>query len=281
MENLAIFNNIKNIRDKIANGESIQDINNKINEYDELKNIRDNINSSIDNQANKEKEKRMAEKDFYNSLSPEEKIEYNRRKKRNQNIKRLGMYGAGIATAGLGIGIPILMAAGTWNILNDDAMTSTFTRDLDHDGLTDTHAVMGEDAYGNNVTYGTFDFDEDDYSETAFYMVEDGDGNVAVTTVSDFDEDGYVDADGYIEINEDGSEFVFEEYDFNEDGTSDLELVGYSDEYGNVDLVAGYDSNYDGVDDLVYEAHYDSDGNLISEDYYEDVDGDGLFDLHF
>ena len=278
---MAIFNNIKNIRDKIATDVAVKDLNSKIDEYEELKNIRDNINHSINDHADKENEKQQAEREFYNSLSAEEKIEYNRRKRRNQNIRRLGMYGAGIATAGLGIGVPILMAAGTWDILNDDAMTTKLTADADDDGLTDTHAVISEDAYGNQVAYGTYDFDEDDYSEIAFYMTEDANGNLVATNVSDLDEDGYVDNAGYLEVNEDGTAFVYEEYDFDEDGTADMEIGGYADEYGNVDVAAIADSDGDGVADMGYEAHYDSYGNLVSEDYYQDTDGDGDFDLHF
>ena len=95
------------------------------------------------------------------------------------------------------------------------------------------------------------------------------------------DEDGYVDNAGYIEANEDGTAFVYEEYDFDEDGTVDADIVGYADEYGNVDIAAIADSDGDGVGDIVYEEHYDSYGNLVSEDYYEDTDGDGDFDLHF
>lgn len=47
------------------------------------------------------------EKEHYDNLNEHEKEEYKREKRKQENIKRLGLYGAGFATVGLGIGIPI------------------------------------------------------------------------------------------------------------------------------------------------------------------------------
>jgi len=279
-DTLAFFNNIKNIRDRLADENSIKDINTHINGHEELRNLRDNINRGIDERADKESRKQKSEREFYNSLTAEEKIEYNRRKRKEQNLKRLGMYGAGLVTAGIGIGIPILMAAGTWDILNDDSMTISASED-NSEVVNDSGITIGVDEEGNSVAYGTLDFDEDDYSETAVYMVEDDEGNITAASISDFDEDGYAESLNYTEVSIDGTALSYDEFDFDEDGWADLEIEAYLDENGNYVEVGVYDSDGDHQADMGYVAEYDDEGNIVSEDYYEDVDGDGVFDVHF
>lgn len=77
----------------------------------------------IDEQADKEEEKNKKEKEYFDSLTAEQKIEYKRRQKRNKNLKRLGMYGLTAAGMATGVGIPVLMAANVGTILSDDSLT--------------------------------------------------------------------------------------------------------------------------------------------------------------
>ena len=93
---MGFFNNIKNIKDQALEIDSIQNI-------DQLQGIFD----KIDDQAEKEKEKKKEEKEYFESLSVEEKVEYKRIQKRNQNLKRLGMYGLTVARMATGVGIPV------------------------------------------------------------------------------------------------------------------------------------------------------------------------------
>lgn len=109
---MGFFNNIKNIKDKALENEKIQDI-------EQLQVVFD----AIDDQAEKEDEKNQKEKEYYESLTPEQKIEYNRIKKRNKNLKRLGMYGLTAAGMVTGVGIPVMMAANAGAILSDDSLT--------------------------------------------------------------------------------------------------------------------------------------------------------------
>lgn len=74
---MGFFNNMKNIKDQILEYETIQNI-------DQLQGLFD----TIDNQADKEKEKKKEEQRYFETLSPEEKIEYKRVQKRNKNLKR-------------------------------------------------------------------------------------------------------------------------------------------------------------------------------------------------
>ncbi len=109
---MGFFNNMKNIKDKALENEKIQNI-------DELSVIFD----AIDRQAEKEDEKNKKEKEYYENLTPEQKIEYKRLQKRNKNLKRLGMYGLTVAGMATGFGIPVLMAANVGTILSDDSLT--------------------------------------------------------------------------------------------------------------------------------------------------------------
>ena len=109
---MGFFNNIKNLKDKALENEKIQDI-------DQLQIVFD----AIDDQAEKEEEKNQKEKEYYESLTAEQKIEYNRIKKRNKNLKRLGMYGLTAAGMVTGVGIPVMMAANAGAILSDDSLT--------------------------------------------------------------------------------------------------------------------------------------------------------------
>lgn len=109
---MGFFNNIKNLKDKALENEKIQDIN-------QLQIVFD----AIDDQAEKEDEKNKKEREYYESLTPEQKIEYNRIKKRNKNLKRLGMYGLTAAGMVTGVGIPVMMAANAGAILSDDSLT--------------------------------------------------------------------------------------------------------------------------------------------------------------
>ena len=109
---MGFFNNVKNLKDKALENEKIQDI-------DQLQLVFD----AIDNQAEKEDEKNQKEREYFESLTDEQKIEYNRIKKRNKNLKRLGMYGLTAAGMVTGIGIPVMMAANAGAILSDDSLT--------------------------------------------------------------------------------------------------------------------------------------------------------------
>ena len=116
---MGFFNNVKNIKDQALEYKSIQNI-------EQLQGLFD----KIDEQANKEKEKKREEREHFESLNPEEKIEYKRIQKRNKNIKRLGLYGLTVAGMATGVGIPVLMAANIGTILSDDNLT--FNQD-EHD----------------------------------------------------------------------------------------------------------------------------------------------------
>lgn len=109
---MGFFNNMKNIKDQVLEYETIQNI-------DQLQGLFD----TIDNQADKEKEKNKEEQKYFESLSTEEKIEYKRIQKRNKNLKRLGLYGLTVAGMATGVGVPVLMAANIGTILSDDNLT--------------------------------------------------------------------------------------------------------------------------------------------------------------
>ncbi len=109
---MGFFNNVKNIKDQVMEYDSVQNI-------EQLQGVFD----KIDEQADKEKEKKKSEREHYESLSPEEKIEYKRIQRRNENIKRLGLYGLTVAGMASGVGVPVLMAANIGKILSDDNMT--------------------------------------------------------------------------------------------------------------------------------------------------------------
>ena len=119
---MGFFNNMKNIKNKALENEKIQSI-------DELQVVFD----IIDEQAEKEDEKNKKEKEYYESLTPEQKIEYQRIKKRNKNLKRLGMYGLTAAGMATGVGIPVMMAANVGTILADDSLT--FDKDKNDEKL--------------------------------------------------------------------------------------------------------------------------------------------------
>ena len=109
---MGFFNNVKNIKDHVIEYESVQNI-------DQLQGLFD----TIDNQAEKEKEKKKEEREHFESLSAEEKIEYKRIKRRNKNLKRLGLYGLTVAGMATGVGILVLMAANVGTILADENLT--------------------------------------------------------------------------------------------------------------------------------------------------------------
>ena len=113
---MGFFGNIKNLKDQAAGNEKIQSI-------DQLQGLFD----TIDAQAEKENEKNQKEREYFNSLTNEQKIEYKRRQKRNKNLKRLGLYGLTVAGMATGVGIPVMMAANVGQILSDDSLT--FNRD--------------------------------------------------------------------------------------------------------------------------------------------------------
>ena len=57
----------------------------------------------------KEKVKDKKEREYFESLTPEQKVEYKRIKKRNKNLKKLGMYGLTAASMATGVGVPVMM----------------------------------------------------------------------------------------------------------------------------------------------------------------------------
>lgn len=109
---MGFFNNMKNIKDQALEIDSIKNI-------DELQVVFD----KIDDKAEEETEKKRKEREHFESLSVEEKVEYKRIQKRNQNLKRLGMYGLTVAGMATGVGVPVLMAANVGRILADDDLT--------------------------------------------------------------------------------------------------------------------------------------------------------------
>lgn len=109
---MGFFNNMKNIKDHALEIDSIKNI-------DELQVVFD----KIDDKAEEETEKKRKEREHFESLSVEEKVEYKRIQKRNQNLKRLGMYGLTVAGMATGVGVPVLMAANVGRILADDDLT--------------------------------------------------------------------------------------------------------------------------------------------------------------
>jgi hypothetical protein len=129
---MGFFNNIKNFKDQALENETIQNM-------DQLQGIFD----KIDEQAEKEKEKKKEEKEYFESLSPEEKVEYKRIQKRNKNLKRLGMYGLTVAGMATGVGVPVLMAANIGTILSDDSLT--FDKET-HDAKVDLLNKKGKGA---------------------------------------------------------------------------------------------------------------------------------------
>jgi len=110
---MGFFNNIRNIKDKTLEFETVQNI-------DQLQGVFD----IIDEQAEKEQERDKKEREYFESLSNEEKIEYKRKKKRDENLKRLGLYGLTVAGMATGVGVPVLMAANVGRILADDDLTT-------------------------------------------------------------------------------------------------------------------------------------------------------------
>lgn len=109
---MGFFNNVKNIKDHVLGYDSVPNI-------EQLQVVFD----KIDEQADKEMEKKNDERKHFESLSVEEKIEYKRIQRRNKNLKRLGLYGLTVAGMATGAGIPVLMAANIGTILSDDNLT--------------------------------------------------------------------------------------------------------------------------------------------------------------
>lgn len=129
---MGFFNNLKNIKDQALENESIQNMEQFQVVFDK-----------IDEQAEKEKEKKEEERKYFESLSPEEKVEYKRIQKRNKNLKRLGMYGLTVAGMATGVGIPVMMAANVGAILSDDSLT--FNQDK-HDAQVEKMNKKGKGA---------------------------------------------------------------------------------------------------------------------------------------
>lgn len=129
---MGFFNNVKNIKDYALEYESIQNI-------EELQVVFD----KIDDQAEKEKQKKKDEREYYESLTPEEKIEYKRIQRKKKNLRRLGLYGLTAAGMATGVGIPVLMAANIGRILADDSMT--FDQD-EHDAQLERLNKRGQSA---------------------------------------------------------------------------------------------------------------------------------------
>lgn len=109
---MGFFNNIKNIKDQALEYETFQNV-------DQLQVVFD----AIDDQADKERQRNKQEREYFESLSPEDKVEYKRIQKRNRNLKRLGLYGLTVAGMATGVGVPVLMAANVGAILADDNLT--------------------------------------------------------------------------------------------------------------------------------------------------------------
>lgn len=162
---MGFFNNMKNLKDKALENEKIQDI-------DQLQVIFD----AIDDQAEKEDEKREKEKEYYESLTKEQKIEYNRIKKRNKNLKRLGMYGLTAAGMVTGVGIPVMMAANVGTILSDDSLT--FNKEKHDEKLNRANKR------GNRVQNSQ----KKTPKPKSYFTIEyDTDGHPIVNTLVDFD----------------------------------------------------------------------------------------------
>ncbi|MBE6501258.1 MAG: hypothetical protein E7Z79_02320 [Methanobrevibacter thaueri] len=111
---MGFFNNVKNIKDQVLQYDSVPN-------FEQLQIVFD----KIDDQADKENEKKKDERKHFESLSREEKIEYKKIQRRNKNLKRLGLYGLTAAGMATGVGIPVLMAANIGTILSDDNLTYT------------------------------------------------------------------------------------------------------------------------------------------------------------
>ncbi|MEE1336469.1 hypothetical protein [Methanobrevibacter sp.] len=129
---MGFFNNVKNIKDKALEYECLPDI-------DPLQGVFE----IIDDQADLERERKRAEREHFESLSIEDKVEYKRIEKRNKRLKRLGLYGLTVAGMASGVGIPVLMAANVGAILADDDLT--FDQDA-HDARV--RKLKGKEAKG-------------------------------------------------------------------------------------------------------------------------------------
>lgn len=149
---MGFFNNLKNIKNSALENEKIQN-------YNQLQGIFD----AIDVQAEKELEKDRKEKEYFESLTTEQKIEYKRVKKRNKNLKKLGMYGITAAGMATGVGVPVMMAAGAARVLSDDSLT--YDKDVQDRKLKKVkgHEKSQNRVKGNSkpkVDYITIDYDK-------------------------------------------------------------------------------------------------------------------------
>ncbi len=107
---MGFFNNMKYFKDRVT-------------EYDSVKNIEQlqGVFDAIDGMAEDEREKNKREREYFESLSADEKVEYKREQRKKENKKRLAIYAmAAVGTAG-GAGLPVLMAANVGRILADDS----------------------------------------------------------------------------------------------------------------------------------------------------------------
>lgn len=163
---MGFFGNMKNLKDQAMGNEKIQNI-------DQLQSFFD----VIDAQAEKEDERNQKEKEYFNSLTNEQKIEYKRRKKRNKNLKRLGMYGLTVAGMATGVGIPVMMAANVGQILSDDSLT--FNKDKHDDQV---RRINQRNNAGNPNNSG-----KKSKPKSYFTIEYDKDGLPKVNTLVDFD----------------------------------------------------------------------------------------------
>ena len=163
---MGFFNNIKNIKDKALKNERIQD-------FDQLQVVFD----AIDTQAEKEDEKDKKEKEYFESLTPEQKVEYKRIKRRNKNLKRLGLYGLTAAGMVTGVGIPVMMAANAGVILSDDSLT--FNKEKHEEKLKRATRKGGKVQYQENSKKSK--------PREYFTISYDSNGLPKVNTLVDFD----------------------------------------------------------------------------------------------
>ncbi len=146
---MGFFSNMKNLKDQFIENEKIQDI-------EQLQGIFD----IIDNQAEKEQIKSKKEREYFNSLNRAQKIEYQRLKRRNRNLRRLGLYGLSAASLATGVGIPVLIAANVGTILSDDSLT--FNKE-EHDAKLSRGSNRNQHPLSKNKandrTYFTIEYD--------------------------------------------------------------------------------------------------------------------------
>lgn len=111
---MGFFRNVQNIKDKSLSDERFKDLN-----RDEFQGLFD----IIDKHAEKERDIDRKEREYFEKLTPSQKIEYNRQRRQKHELKRLGAYGLYGATFAAGGPIPVMMLYGVSNILSSDSLT--------------------------------------------------------------------------------------------------------------------------------------------------------------